>query len=73
MNELNKDFYEDLPGMICVQLDDIFIKNLSGKDGFEEAWEEYRQHIKTSSMDDMKMPYSVFKKYFTEDEMRGNK
>ena len=30
---------------------------------FEKAWEEYRQHVLSSSMDDMKMPGYVFNKY----------
>ena len=32
-----------------------------------KAWEEYRKHIKNSSMDDMKMPGYVFNKYVKED------
>ncbi len=64
--ELNKDFYGDLPGMVCVQLEDVFIPKFGNEEWFEKAWEEYRQHIKTSSMDDMKMPYAVFKNYIKE-------
>ncbi len=61
--EINKDFYEDLPSMVCVQLDDFFIPKYKHETWFEEAWEEYRQHIKTSNMDDMRMPGFVFNKY----------
>lgn len=63
MKTINKDFYSDLPGMVCEQLDTIFIHKFGKEEWFDAAWEEYRQHIKTSSIDDMMMPYSYFKKY----------
>lgn len=63
---MNKDFYNDLPSMVCEQLDGIFIPRFEKEEWFAKAWEEYRQHVKTSSMDDVKMPYSVFKKYIKE-------
>lgn len=63
MKTINKDFYEDLPSMVCEQLDRVFIPKFSNEEWFEKAWEEYRQHIKTTPMDEMMMPYSVFKKY----------
>ena len=63
---INKDFYEDLPSMVCEQLDNVFIPKFEKEEWFEKAWEEYRQHIKNSNMDDMKMPYSIFKKYIKE-------
>lgn len=71
MKTLNKDFYKDLPGMVCVQLDDRFIPTLQKIDEvrFDKAWEEYRQHILDSNMDEMMMPYGTFKKYFTSEEM----
>lgn len=59
---LNKDFYNDVPSMVCEQLDRIITKYRSEK-WFETAWEEYRQHIKSSTMDTMKMPGFVFKKF----------
>lgn len=59
---MNKDFYNNLPGCVCEILEDLI--NQYGKEKwFEKAWEEYRQHILSSSMDDMKMPGYVFKKY----------
>ena len=64
---MNKDFYNDLPSMVCEQLETTFIPKFQNEDWFLTAWEEYRQHIKTSDMDSMMMPYSVFKKYIKED------
>ena len=60
---LNKDFYNDLPSMVCEQLDRNFIPKYGSEPWFEKAWEEYRQHIKSSTMDTMKMPASIFQKY----------
>ena len=68
MKEINKDFYNDLPSMVCMQLDDVFIPKFQNEEWFDTAWEEYRQHIKTSGMDEMKMPYAIFKKYIKEDQ-----
>ena len=62
-SKLNKDFYSDLPAMVCIELDDKYIPKFSKEKWFEKAWEEYRQHIKTSSMEDMKMPGFIFNKY----------
>lgn len=59
---MNKDFYNDLPGMVCIMLDEL-IEKYGKEEWFEKAWEEYRQHILSSSMDDMKMPGYVFNKY----------
>lgn len=41
MKTINKDFYKDLPGMVCMQLDDMFIPTLQKIDGerFDNAWE----------------------------------
>lgn len=69
MVKLNKDFYRDLPGGICILLD-RFITQYGKEEWFPQAWEEYRQHIKNSSMDDMKMPGFVFNKYIKESEMK---
>lgn len=65
--KLNKDFYNDLPGMVCVILDELAEK-YSNKKGFNEAWERYRKHILESSMDDMKMPYSYFEEVIKEEK-----
>ena len=62
---LNKDFYEDLPSMVCEQLDGHFIPKYRNKKWFETAWEEYRQHIKNSTMETMKMPASIFQKFLS--------
>jgi len=62
MATLNKDFYRDLPSFACYSLENL-IKEYGKEDWFPQAWEEYRHHIKTSSMDKMKMPGFVFKKY----------
>ena len=69
---MNKDFYADLPGMVCVILDDL-IEKYGDKQWFNQAWEEYRQHIKDSSMDDMKMPGYVFNKYIDNKKTAGVK
>lgn len=62
MESINKDFYDDLPGMVCCMLD-VLIDKYGTMLDFKEAWEEYRQHIKSSSMEDMKMPGYIFNKY----------
>lgn len=59
---MNKDFYNRLPGMVCEDLDNI-IEKYGKEEWFEKAWEEYRQHILNSKIDDMRMPGYVFKKY----------
>ncbi len=63
IKQINKDFYNDLPSMVCEQLENIFIPKFEKKEWFDKAWEEYRQHIKNSTMETMKMPYFIFKKY----------
>ena len=57
LNKINMDFEERLTEL------DSLIKKYGKEDWFEKAWEEYRQHILTSDMDDMKMPGYVFSKY----------
>ena len=69
---MNKDFYNDLPGKVCEILDD-FIERYGDKQWFNQAWEEYRQYIKNSTMDDMKMPGYVFNKYIVNKEIIGGK
>ena len=63
---MNKDFYSNLPGFVCLILEDL-IEIYGNEPWFDKAWEEYRKHIKNSSMDDMKMPGYVFNKYVKED------
>lgn len=64
---MNRDFYENLPGLVCEILDDL-IERYAKENWFDTAWEEYRQHILTSSMDDMKMPGFIFNKYIEENK-----
>lgn len=71
MKTINKDFYNDLPSMVCMQLDDVWIPKFQNREWFETAWEEYRQHIKDSDMDTMRMPMFVFKKYLSEEDLKN--
>ena len=66
---MNKDFYRNLPGMVCIMLDK-YITKYKKEPWFPEAWEEYRQHILNSSMNDMKMPGYVFNKYVKKDTIK---
>ena len=59
---MNKDFYNKLPGMVCFILDEL-IEKYENEEWFENAWNEYREHILKSDMDDMKMPGAIFNKY----------
>ena len=56
---LNKDFYNKIPSMACEALDDTFIPKYGKEQWFNDAWEEYRQHIFTAKMDEMKMPMAM--------------
>lgn len=69
-NALNRDFYHDLPGMVCVELEDVWVKKFGDREWFPKAWEEYREHIQKSTMDDMRMPGYVFKKYLSEEDLK---
>lgn len=62
VESIEKDFYNDLPGMVCVELDNI-IKKYRKEKWFHQAWEEYRGHVTSTGMDEVKMPGFVFKKY----------
>lgn len=64
----NKDFYSKLPSIVCVLLDDIIEKKYGDREGFDEAWEKYRSHILSSSIDDMKMPQAFFKEVMANKE-----
>lgn len=64
---MNRDFYDNLPGVVCEILEDL-IKDFGKEEWFEKAWNEYREHIKNSSMDEMKMPGYVFNKYIKVEE-----
>lgn len=43
---MNKDFYANLPGFVCLILNDL-IEKYGNEPWFDKAWEEYRKHIKT--------------------------
>lgn len=59
---INKDFYNDLPGMVC-EVCDQMISKYGKEPWFEKAWNEYRQHVLDSSMNEVKMPGFIFNKY----------
>lgn len=59
---MNKDFYNYLPGWICSILDRM-IEKYGNEEWFDKAWEEYRQHIKNTDMNNQMMPGWVFNKY----------
>lgn len=67
--KFNKDFYDDLPGAIC-EFCDKLINKYSNEKWFSKAWNEYRDHVLNSSLDDMKMPGYIFKKYI---ELNGDR
>lgn len=68
---LNKDFYDELPGMVCAQLDDI-AKKYSHLDWFLEAWNKYRDHVLESDMDNMKMPGYIFGDYIKDSSTKNS-
>lgn len=63
---LNKDFYKDLPGAICLTLNKL-ISEYGDEEWFENAFNEYREHVLNSDIDDMRMPGYIFNKYIKED------
>ena len=61
---LNKDFYNELPSMVCELLDRKFIPHYGKEKWFDNAWEEYRQHIlQTTNIEEQRMPAFIFNKY----------
>ena len=60
--EINKDFYDYMPGFACEMLDDIILE-YEYEEWFEQAWEEYRQHILSVDPLEQRMPGFVFGKY----------
>lgn len=73
MDKLNKDFYNNLPGMVCIMLDDL-IKKYGKEDWFGNAWEEYRRHIlNCESIYDQKMPGYVFNRYVAAMEAKAKR
>lgn len=68
--KLNKDFYADLPGMVCVQIEDYIIPRFQDREWFRTFWEEYRQHVLNSDVDNMMMPAHFLKKYVDLDTLK---
>ena len=66
MAKVNKDFYNELPSSVCVILDN-FIAQYGVKDWFQTAWNEYREHVMNSTMEEVRMPGYVFGKYISKD------
>lgn len=64
---MEKDFYRELPGFVCDVLEQ-FIDKYGKEIWFQDAWEDYRKHVKTTSMDEVRMPAYVFSKYISEME-----
>lgn len=60
--EINKDFYAYLPGFVCGVCDDI-IKSYKDQEWFDAFWEEYRNHILSSTIDEQRMPGFYLNKY----------
>lgn len=60
--KLNKDFYDDLPGIVCAQLDKLITEH-GDQSWFPKAWNEYRQHVLTSDRVRIRMPGFIFNKY----------
>lgn len=65
--KLNKDFYDDLPEIACVMLDDL-IQKYGDQKWFVKAWNEYRKHVNESTISSMKMPGYIFNKYIGDKE-----
>lgn len=62
---MNKDFYDLLPGCVCEVLDN-YITEYQKEVWFEDAWEQYRQHVLKTSEDKVRMPGYIFKNYVGE-------
>lgn len=60
---MNKDFYADLPSMVCVFLGDVIIPTYKNKKWFNEFWNEYREHVLSSNIEKMLTPHAFLKKY----------
>ena len=60
--KINTDFYDNLPGTVCEVVERLK-ERYSQKPWFRKAWEEYRNHVNSTSMDDVRKPGFVFNKY----------
>lgn len=63
--KLNKDFYDDLPGSVCVIMDNL-VQKYGEEKWFVEAWMEYRNHVLKSDISSVRMPGFIFNKYIKE-------
>lgn len=59
---LDKSHYENLPGIVCGQLEGL-IPHQEKFTNFHKAWNEYVVHVLATDMDSVKMPGYVFNKY----------
>ena len=64
---IKKDHYARLPGVVCEVLDRIITKH-SDEPWFNKAWNEYRNYVFKTSINNMRMPGLIFKKYVDNDE-----
>lgn len=65
--KLNKDFYDILPQSVCMALDAIIIEHCD-KNWFIHAWNSYRDHVNSSTIDEMKSPGFIFNKYINDED-----
>lgn len=61
--DLNKDFYEKLTSGVPQILDNI-IKKYQDEEWFEQAFNDYREHVLGSTVEEIKLPGVVFNKFF---------
>lgn len=60
--DLNKDFYEKLTSGVCAVMESL-INKYQDREWFESTWNEYRDYVINSTIDDIKLPGIVFNKY----------
>jgi len=66
--QLNKDFYDRLPGFACEVMENI-IEKYGNEPWFEQAWNEYREYVlSVEDIFDLKMPGYIFNKYVKAEE-----
>ena len=62
---MNKDLYDLLPACVCEVLENYIIE-YQKEVWFEDAWEQYRQHVLKTSIENVRMPGYIFKHYVEE-------
>lgn len=60
--KLDKSFYQDLPSVVCEIIDDM-IDRYSEEKWFLKAFNEYRDYVMQTDIEDLRMPGCVFNKY----------